>query len=64
LDTFGLRNLSSSEDCETLTVNSDSENCILDSKSLFGSKKLISIQHEGSVYKLRITRRGKLILNK
>ncbi|MEL6202381.1 MAG: hemin uptake protein HemP [Pseudomonadota bacterium] len=33
-------------------------------KDLFGQRKEIEIEHEGSVYRLRITRLGKLILNK
>ncbi|MBN2317322.1 MAG: hemin uptake protein HemP [Sedimentisphaerales bacterium] len=37
---------------------------MLDSRVLFGGKKVIGIQHEGFVYKLRITKHGKLILNK
>lgn len=37
---------------------------ILDSETLFGDKREVSIRHEGQVYKLRITRFGKLILNK
>jgi hemin uptake protein HemP len=34
------------------------------SAELFGDAKLIQIQHGSEVYQLRITRQGKLILNK
>ena len=34
------------------------------SKELFGDAKLIQIEHGTEVYQLRITRQGKLILNK
>ncbi|MGQ4274242.1 hemin uptake protein HemP [Terrihabitans sp. B22-R8] len=36
----------------------------VDSKELFGSSVEIGILHEDSLYRLRITRGGKLILNK
>ncbi|MEO2021170.1 MAG: hemin uptake protein HemP [Pirellulaceae bacterium] len=34
------------------------------SAELFGEAKLVQIEHHGEVYQLRITRQGKLILNK
>jgi len=34
------------------------------SAELFGTAKLVQIEHHGEVYQLRITRQGKLILNK
>lgn len=34
------------------------------SSELFGDAKLIRIDHGGETYQLRITRQGKLILNK
>ena len=34
------------------------------SAELFGEAKLIQIEHHGEIYQLRITRQGKLILNK
>ena len=34
------------------------------SAELFGEAKLIQIEHHGKIYQLRITRQGKLILNK
>ncbi len=36
----------------------------LDSADLFGGQKEIQIRHEGVLYRLRITRRNKLILQK
>ncbi|MCT6824388.1 hemin uptake protein HemP [Bartonella apis] len=37
---------------------------MIESKALFGAKKEVLIHHEGAVYRLKITRFGKLILNK
>jgi hemin uptake protein HemP len=37
---------------------------ILKSAELFGSEQEIGIVHHGSMYRLRVTRGGKLILNK
>ena len=37
---------------------------VLDSRKLFGSAQEIGILHQGSLYRLKITRQGKLILNK
>ncbi|WP_297322296.1 hemin uptake protein HemP [uncultured Bartonella sp.] len=37
---------------------------MVNSRSLFGGKKEVLILHEGATYKLKITRFGKLILNK
>ena len=34
------------------------------SAELFGEAKLVQIEHHGEIYQLRITRQGKLILNK
>ncbi len=34
------------------------------SAELFGAAKLVQIEHHGEIYQLRITRQGKLILNK
>lgn len=36
----------------------------LTSRELFGRETEIGIEHQGSLYRLRITRQGKLILNK
>lgn len=37
---------------------------IIDSRALFGERKEIAIEHDGAVYRLKITKQGKLILNK
>lgn len=37
---------------------------VIDSKSLFGGAQEVVIVHDGSTYRLKITRFGKLILNK
>lgn len=37
---------------------------VLDSKQLFGRAQEIGILHQGALYRLKITRQGKLILNK
>ena len=37
---------------------------VFDSDSLFQGRNEIMIQHHGDIYRLRITRNGKLILNK
>jgi len=37
---------------------------VYSSQNLFGSTNEIGIEHEGFFYRLRITRQGKLILNK
>ena len=44
--------------------NDPPDRTALSSKELFGNEKLVLIEHEGSVYRLMITRQGKLILNK
>lgn len=36
----------------------------LDSSRLFADRKEVKIRHAGEVYRLRLTRNGKLILNK
>ena len=36
----------------------------IDSKKLFGESKTVRICHDGAIYHLKITRQGKLILNK
>lgn len=37
---------------------------IVKSRDLFAGRTEICIEHEGAVYRLKITRQGKLILNK
>lgn len=36
----------------------------IESRTLFGERKEVAIEHDGSVYRLKITKQGKLILNK
>ena len=40
------------------------EIAVFEARSLFGPAREIGINHEGSLYRLKITRQGKLILNK
>ena len=44
--------------------NADRAAPVIDSADLFGSATEIAITHADAVYRLRITRQGKLILNK
>jgi len=37
---------------------------VISSQALFKGAQEIAIEHQGSLYRLRITRQGKLILNK
>jgi hemin uptake protein HemP len=37
---------------------------VIQSRSLFGTSKEVVISHAGEMYRLKITRQGKLILNK
>lgn len=37
---------------------------VIESRLLFGERKEVAIEHEGAVYRLKITKQGKLILNK
>jgi hemin uptake protein HemP len=37
---------------------------IISSKTLFGARQELHIEHSGCLYRLRITRNGKLILTK
>jgi len=37
---------------------------VVDSRDLFRGKRELQISHEGEVYRLRVTRNGRLILNK
>lgn len=37
---------------------------VIDSAALFAGRREITIHHEGSLYRMKITRQGKLILNK
>jgi len=49
---------------EASRVTCDDPPAVLDSRAIFGDKREIDIRHGGQLYKLRITRYGKLILNK
>ncbi len=37
---------------------------LIRTKDLFGNDSMVLIEHEGTVYRLLITRQGKLVLNK
>jgi len=37
---------------------------VIESKYLFADRKEVEIRHAGKTYRLRVTRNGKLILNK
>ncbi|MBI5725168.1 MAG: hemin uptake protein HemP [Planctomycetes bacterium] len=41
-----------------------SESAVLDSTRLFSGKNEVQILHDGQIYRLRVTKNGKLILNK
>lgn len=58
-DTGGTKNTRSGEG-ETLAADCP----VIDSAQLFGSHKQLVIGHNGARYVLKITRYGKLILNK
>jgi hemin uptake protein HemP len=49
---------------EQLDDKKETSGKVVSSKELFGNEKLIHIEHEGTRYRLMITRQGKLILNK
>lgn len=37
---------------------------VIESRALFGERKEVAIEHDGAIYRLKITKQGKLILNK
>lgn len=43
---------------------SPTQSPVVDSRELLGGKQELQISHEGEVYRLRVTRNGRLILNK
>ena len=45
-------------------ITSGGATAVYDSSDLFRGATEISIEHDGSIYRLKITRQGKLILNK
>ena len=51
---------------ETIRIETGSPDMsrLVDSRALFGGEHEIGIVHAGETYRLRITRQGKLILNK
>lgn len=51
-------------DRKTMTSGTDHGVTIIDARTLFGSAREVGIEHEGAIYRLKITRQGKLILNK
>lgn len=42
----------------------DNSPIVIDAGELFAGRREVGIRHAGQVYRLRITRNGKLILNK
>jgi hemin uptake protein HemP len=48
----------------TTTRPVSSEAADIDTRQLFGTRSEIRILHQGAIYRLRITKAGKLILNK
>lgn len=51
-------------DSKTNATPVSSSNRVIDSSDLFRGEKMVLIQHHGDLYRLIITRQGKLILNK
>ncbi|MGH1350080.1 MAG: hemin uptake protein HemP [Methyloligellaceae bacterium] len=49
------------DETEKVYVN---QNVVISTKSLFGKSNEILIDHDNTLYRLKITRQGKLILNK
>jgi hemin uptake protein HemP len=45
-------------------LKADADNRQLDSRELFGKERELLIHHNGELYRLRLTRAGKLILTK
>lgn len=45
-------------------ANQRQEDVVLQASQLFGDRREVWIEHNGERYRLRITRRGKLILQK
>ncbi len=45
-------------------ADNDAEPKVYESPQLFGNNKEIQINHKGELYRIRITRNGKLIMNK
>ncbi|WP_417666368.1 hemin uptake protein HemP [Roseibium sp.] len=49
---------------KTLSVKADYQETMLDTKSLFKGSRELKIRHNSEVYRLTITKLGKLILTK
>ncbi|MCY0094957.1 hemin uptake protein HemP [Hoeflea ulvae] len=52
-----------SGDAPALERLSDTDR-VISSHALFGDRKEVIIEHDGAAYRLKITKQGKLILNK
>ena len=55
---------SAEEPDSSLAIESEKTLKVFSAKDLFGDSREIVIDHDGKHYRLRITRRGKLILQK
>jgi hemin uptake protein HemP len=62
VEKFQTESSKSPESSEHLTLGAPSR--IVESAELFGPEQEIGIVHQGAMYRLRVTRGGKLILNK
>jgi len=51
-------------DPDDLVADASVEHPMIDSRQLFRGSRELQIRHEGELYRLRVTRNGKLILNK
>lgn len=51
-------------DSSSKADDNDSKPKVYESPQLFGSHNVIQIHHENELYRIRITRNGKLIMNK
>jgi len=51
-------------DRKNMATGRDQSVAVIDARTLFGSAKEVGIEYEGALYRLKITRQGKLILNK
>ncbi len=55
---------SENHECRCKAAKQWRESGTIESIHLFGKRTEIQIEHEGELYRLRITKNGKLILNK
>ncbi len=56
--------VSSNSKRDAMNALQDALERVIESRDLFGEANEIGIMHEGALYRLRVTRAGKLILNK